>query len=109
MNQIILPKYSGNDLLLHSIAHSNVKDILALLDDNEADVNACNINGATALHYAVQINNPTIVEILLKYKADPNRHEYHDVGEKTALHYAVEKDSFEVCSKLLDYGANPNL
>ena len=83
--------------------------MLALLNDDEADANACNINGATALHYAVHINNPSIVEILLKYKADPNRHEAHDVGEKTPLHYAVEKNAFEVCSKLLDYGANPNL
>ena len=49
------------------------------------------------------------MEILLKYKADPNRHEAHDVGEKTPLHYAVEKNAFETCSKLLDYGANPNL
>ncbi|KAL4475039.1 hypothetical protein ABPG74_001735 [Tetrahymena malaccensis] len=109
MNQIALPKHQGNQLLLHAVAHSNVKDILALLNDNEADANACNINGATALHYAVNINNPVIVEILLKYKADPNRHEHHDVGEKTPLHYAVEKNSYEVCNKLLEYGANPNL
>lgn len=50
-----------------------------------------------------------MAEILLKYKADPNRQEVYDVGQKTPLHYAIEKNSFELCSKLLDYGANPNI
>ncbi len=53
MNQITLPKHKGNSILLHAIAHSNTQDIIALLEDNEADVNARNINGATPLHYAV--------------------------------------------------------
>ena len=55
MNQIVLPKFKGNNLLLHAIAHSNAKDIIALLDDGEADVNSRNINGETALHYAVHV------------------------------------------------------
>jgi ankyrin repeat protein len=50
-----------------------------------------------------------MIEILLKFKSDPNLAEYHDVGQKTPLHYAVEKNSFEICSMLLDYGANPSL
>lgn len=86
-----------------------MKDILALLNDKEADPNACNINRMTALHMAVEINNVAIVEILSRFKADPNRRTAHDVGEKTPLHLAVEKLNYEVCSILLDFGANPNI
>ena len=53
MNKIVLPKHKGNNLLFHAVAHSNVKDVVTLLQDDEADVNARNINGATPLHYAV--------------------------------------------------------
>lgn len=53
MNQVTLPKYKGNNLLFHAIAHQNIKDIVALIEDNEADINSRNINGATPLHYAV--------------------------------------------------------
>lgn len=53
MNKIGLPEFKGNPLLLHAISHSNIQDVITLLEDKEADVNACNINGSTALHYAV--------------------------------------------------------
>jgi ankyrin repeat protein len=43
-----------------------------LIPCQEADVNARNINGATPLHYAVQARNPLMIELLLKFKADPN-------------------------------------
>lgn len=96
MNRINLPKNKGNDLLFHAIAHLNAKDIILLLDDKEADINARNINGATPLHYAVQVNSLQIVDLLLKYKANPNLQEYIEVGLRTPLHYAVEKNSIEV-------------
>ena len=43
-------KNVGNDLLLHAITHNNVHDAIALLADNEVDVNGPNINGMTPLH-----------------------------------------------------------
>lgn len=72
-------------------------------------MDARNINGATPLIYAVQANSPSIVELLLKFKANPNLQEYVDVGEKAAIHYAVEKNLFKVCQLLIDYGADPNV
>ena len=108
MDKLALPKNKGNALLYHSITHSNVRDIIRLLEDKEADVNAQNINGATPLHFAVHCDNPTIVEILLKFKADPNIHEYFDVGECTPLHRAVERNQFTICQMLLEAGANPS-
>lgn len=109
MEKASLPKFLGNNLLFHAIAHCNIKDLIALLEDNEADINARNINGATPLHFAVTYQNPTILEILLKFKANPNLKEYYDVGECTPLHRAVELDNFDICRLLLDFGANPSI
>ena len=38
-------KKIGGDLLLEAINHHNIHDVIALLEDNEADVNGKNING----------------------------------------------------------------
>ena len=33
-----MPSNLGNDLLFHAVSHLNFKDVIALLDDKEADV-----------------------------------------------------------------------
>ena len=43
-------KKVGIDILLHAVKHGNVHDIIALIHDNEVDVNSKNINGQTPLH-----------------------------------------------------------
>ncbi len=43
-------KKVGSDILFHAIGHANVHDVIALLHDNEVDVNCRNINGQTPLH-----------------------------------------------------------
>jgi ankyrin repeat protein len=47
-------KKIGNDLLFHAINHANVHDVIALLEENEVDVNCANINGHTPLHVIYQ-------------------------------------------------------
>jgi len=49
-------KKVGNDLIFHAITHSNVHDVIALLEDNEVDVNCPNINGSTPLHVSLLFN-----------------------------------------------------
>jgi ankyrin repeat protein len=46
-------KKIGNDLLFHAINHANVHDVIALLEENEVDVNCPNINGQTPLHVSI--------------------------------------------------------
>ena len=46
-------KKVGNDLLFHAITHANVHDMIALLEENEVDVNCTNINGHTPLHVRI--------------------------------------------------------
>ncbi len=65
-------KKIGGDLLLHAINHANVHEVVALIEEQEADVNFQNINGQTPLHYAVQVQNMTLIQMLLQYGADPN-------------------------------------
>ncbi len=43
-------KKIGGDLLLHAINHANVHEVIALIEEQEADVNYANINGQTPLH-----------------------------------------------------------
>ena len=65
-------KKVGNDLLFHAITHQNIHDVVALLEDNEVDVNCKNINGQTPLHYAVNAEARSVVEVLLQFDANPN-------------------------------------
>ena len=65
-------KKIGGDLLFHAVAHCNIHDMVALLDEDEADVNCKNINGQSPLHYAVDEEHLAMVEILLNYGASPN-------------------------------------
>lgn len=48
-------KKVGSDILFHAITHANVHDVIALLHDNEVDVNCTNINGQTPLHVSQSI------------------------------------------------------
>ena len=50
-------KKIGNDLLFHAITHANVHDVMALLEENEVDVNCTNINGQTPLHVSISLTN----------------------------------------------------
>ena len=50
-----IKKFVG-DLLFHAINHANVHDVIALLEENEVDVNCQNINGQTPLHVSLASN-----------------------------------------------------
>ena len=43
-------KKLGTELLLYSISHGDVHNVINLLDEEEADVNSYNINKQTPLH-----------------------------------------------------------
>ena len=48
-------KKVGNDILFHAITKGNVHDVIALLQEDEVDVNCKNINGQTPLHGSKEI------------------------------------------------------
>ena len=54
-------KKVGNDIMFHAINHANIHDVIALLNDNEVDVNCTNINGQTPLHVSTEQTLPDII------------------------------------------------
>ena len=60
-------KKVGNDIMFHAINHANIHDVIALLNDNEVDVNCTNINGQTPLH--VSIFSPNLFGTWIHYSS----------------------------------------
>jgi len=89
-------KKIGGDLILEAINHHNIHDVIALLEDNEADVNGRNINGQTPLHYAVESQNKEIITTLLQYHADPNIACNMEIGGFNPMHRATELNMIDV-------------
>ncbi len=84
----------------------DIKEIVELLLEHNADPNLQNKFGDTALH-AASYHGTEIVELLLKHNADPNLQNYY-YGE-TALHDASFYSNTGVVELLLEYDAEPNL
>ena len=100
-------KKVGTDILLHAIVHGNVHDVIALLNDNEVDVNCTNINGQTPLHFAVNEQKETIIDILLEAQAQVNQPDNENIGGNTPMHLATELNMKEVIDKFLNCGGDP--
>lgn len=73
-----------------------------LLKDR-ADVNAKDVDGETALHYAVRGNKPEVCELLLKSGVDV---EARGLWGGTAVHYAAMCGCPEIIKMLAEHGAN---
>ena len=58
--------------LLHYAVNQNAVDVVLVLLENHVDVNTATDEGATALHRAALEDNAEMVELLLKYGANPN-------------------------------------
>ena len=65
-------KKIGGDLLLHAINHANVHEVVALIEELEADVNFTNINGQTPLHVST-ISTIILLVCCLSSKHDSDR------------------------------------
>jgi len=76
----------GNTPLHHIINSTHSSDVVQLLVDHKADVNATNIRRCTPLHNACIRLQPPVIESLLRNKANVNE---MDAFGSTPLHYAV--------------------
>ncbi|XP_057320544.1 putative ankyrin repeat protein RF_0381 [Microplitis mediator] len=96
-------------------AHKIVPPLLLAVIRNDFETFECLIDGGakidasiwgkTPLHIAVERENKTMVESLVKNKADVNI----DFGNgKTILNVAIEKNNFELMRILVDAGADVN-
>nr|WIK87620.1 ankyrin repeat protein [Oriental turtle dovepox virus] len=85
--------------------NSNI-DLLKLLLENGADINATSDNDNAVIHLAAKNKSYDIIKTLLDYGADVNMVGYRG---KTPLYYATENYSYRNMKLLLDYGSNPNI
>jgi ankyrin repeat protein len=70
------------------------------------EVNALNVYGETALHYAAKSGSTRIVQLLLNHKADTN---ILSVSKVSPLHEACMFGHPEVVTLLVQHGADPYL
>ncbi len=88
---------------LHIIAEKGSDKAINALLKAGANVNACDIEGATPLHEASKNKNGMVVKLLLQAGADINARDKHG---NTPLHYASEALNEENVSLLLMFGAS---
>jgi proteasome lid subunit RPN8/RPN11 len=89
---------------MRAIEEDDDDEVRQLLN-SEADINAQDEHGVTALMLAVQKGDVETVWLLLDSEADINAQDEHGV---TALMLAVQKDDIETVWLLLDKGADVN-
>lgn len=88
---------------LHLVAANGNSDLIQLLLDNGAGVDAVVVDsGCTALHYAASLGHLDSCELLIRYGADTDT---QTVGLETPLHLAVAGGHTGVVSLLLKYNA----
>jgi serine/threonine-protein phosphatase 6 regulatory ankyrin repeat subunit B len=98
-------KFGGWTALIAVSVQGN-PDIVKLLLDNGADMNAKDEKGNTALFHASGRGHAEIVEMLLDNEADMNA---KDKNGQTALIEASEKGHAEIVVMLLEKGVNMNV
>ena len=76
-----------------------------LLERGASIHDALNTQQTTPLEEAAASGNLPVVELLIRYGADPN---YRDRDGWSAIHWAAEEGHQEIVRFLLDHGANPN-
>ena len=82
------------------------KDVLQVIIEHGADVNATNRNDETALTVACRVGNINAINVLLNTGADPNN---ADSAGRTPIHHAITGGcSKEVIQVLIDHGADVN-
>lgn len=78
---------------------------LAKLLEGEPEINATQVDGMTALHWAAYHDNTKIGKELLKHGADPRANNRYEIGP---LHLACLNGNGELVQALLKAGANPD-
>ena len=90
--------------LVDAVKRGDVAAVRALLA-RKADVNAADPDGATALHWAAQLNQPAIADALIDAGAHVNARTRYNI---TPLALAAKAGSAAIVERLLKAGVDPN-
>jgi ankyrin repeat protein len=88
---------------LNLVVDTGHKDVLELLLNNKADINAKNNQGETPLHFAVKSGFRNLAKLLLVHNADVNAK--NNQGE-TPLHFAVKRCFRDLAKLLRQHGGH---
>lgn len=103
---ILAAALGRGDQKLGATPSSLVCQLLAILIQHHANINAKNKWGVTALHCGVFANQLPTVLMLINHRANPN---IQDSTGATPLFTAIRHKNIEIASQLLLFGANPNI
>merc|ERR1719399_1632555 len=97
----------ADELLVHAAGHGDIEEAALLLDRGRAKVGALMPpSNTTALHTACRAGDLDMVELLLRYKANPNAKEISPCGGRTPLHIAATSDYIGIANLLLKADAD---
>jgi hypothetical protein len=91
------------DKLSQAAARGNLTAVIKYLRKGDVNAQCVAKMNRTLLHEAVTFNNPSITELLLSRRADPN---IASVFGSTPLHQAAAAGSEDICRQLLAAGAD---
>ena len=95
---------AGDERLVNAAKLGDAAAVRSLIQQR-ADVNAAQPDGTTALHWAVQRDNPDIVDLLIKAGANAKPANRYGV---TPLSVAALNGNASIIQKLIAAGADPN-
>jgi ankyrin repeat protein len=94
----------GDLRLIEAVKRTDMKTVRSLIAER-VDVNASEVDGSTALHWAARRDNPEIVELLLTAGANARTATRYNV---TPLSLACTNGNAAIVERLLKAGADPN-
>uniref|UniRef100_A0A1L8DN71 Protein phosphatase 1 regulatory subunit 12B n=1 Tax=Nyssomyia neivai TaxID=330878 RepID=A0A1L8DN71_9DIPT len=96
-------KFSAGCVFLAACMAGDKDEVLRLLEQENADINTCNVDGLTALHQACIDDNLDMVEFLVEHGADVNR---ADNEGWTPLHATASCGFVSIARYLIESGAD---
>merc|ERR1711962_1611257 len=97
--------YDGTTPLILA-ARLAIEGIVEELIQSDADINASDENGKSALHWAASVNNVEAVNTLLAHGANRDA---QDCKDETPLFLACREGSYQAAKALLDHCANRDI
>jgi len=101
---LLAPIYAGDSPLADAAEANNAKRVKELISLN-ADIDAAQVDGMTALHWACHNDNTEIALALLAANANPSSKNRYEV---TPLSIACSNGNATIIDRLLEKGADPN-
>lgn len=97
----------ADELLVHAAGHGHLEEAALLLERRRANAAASMPpSNTTALHAACRAGDLDMVELLLRFRANPNAKEISPCGGRSSLHVAAGSDNIGIAGLLLKADAD---